>query len=433
MWEKIYTIKNLITYTIIFLLPVNLAKHYIYKDSYVGTLLVDYLIPTIYVQDILIICLLLVSLIILLHEKRLKNVFSFFNTTYVKLLLVLFVVGLLSSIQSVFPLVSWVFYFRFVLYAFFSLYIIHFLNVNTFKNIMFLLFVSSFLICTLGISQFVLQRSVFNNYLFFGEQPYTPLSYNISKEYILSFKIIPPYSLFRHPNVFGGYLSILLIWFIFFKSILVKKFSRNFYYFVLFMLFICILITFSISAYLSVFVGCLFLGLLFSQKIGYIKLSKISFILIFILFITSLLLPFFLNNSSFLTTIPSFYRRADLISTTYSKYPDDYLFGLGPSASTKVSVVNLLDSFKQPQPVHNVFLLYFVEFGFFYTFIYLLLVIYTFIVTFQNKSIFIITLFQFVTLSLFDHYLLTQHQTYLLFWLTLGFIYKYNEYHVIKD
>ena len=39
---------------IVFLIPANLAKHFILPSSYVGGSLVDYLIPTVYLTDILI-------------------------------------------------------------------------------------------------------------------------------------------------------------------------------------------------------------------------------------------------------------------------------------------------------------------------------------------------------------------------------------------
>ncbi|MEA3355691.1 MAG: hypothetical protein U9Q63_04395, partial [Patescibacteria group bacterium] len=45
-------------YLIIFLIPCNLSKHFILPSSYVNGILVDYLIPSIYFTDILIIILL---------------------------------------------------------------------------------------------------------------------------------------------------------------------------------------------------------------------------------------------------------------------------------------------------------------------------------------------------------------------------------------
>lgn len=60
-------------YLLIFFLPLNLGKHFILRDSFVSGLLVDYLIPTIYIQDVLILLILGASL----FERR-KD-FSFFK------------------------------------------------------------------------------------------------------------------------------------------------------------------------------------------------------------------------------------------------------------------------------------------------------------------------------------------------------------------
>src|SRR3989304_6764950 len=46
-------------YLIVFLIPANLGKHFILPQSYVSGYLVDYLIPTLYLTDILIILLLI--------------------------------------------------------------------------------------------------------------------------------------------------------------------------------------------------------------------------------------------------------------------------------------------------------------------------------------------------------------------------------------
>jgi len=46
-------------YLIVFLIPSNLGKHFILPQSYVSGYLVDYLIPTLYLSDILIVLLLI--------------------------------------------------------------------------------------------------------------------------------------------------------------------------------------------------------------------------------------------------------------------------------------------------------------------------------------------------------------------------------------
>ena len=48
------TLHKKLFFVLALLLPVNLAKHFIYPGAYVDGILVDYLIPTLYLTDLLI-------------------------------------------------------------------------------------------------------------------------------------------------------------------------------------------------------------------------------------------------------------------------------------------------------------------------------------------------------------------------------------------
>ena len=59
MWKTITQLNKenldkLVFYLLIIFLPINLGKHFEILDSYVWGFLSDYLIPTVYVQDILV-------------------------------------------------------------------------------------------------------------------------------------------------------------------------------------------------------------------------------------------------------------------------------------------------------------------------------------------------------------------------------------------
>ena len=45
-------VSKILFYVLVFLLPVNLGLHFVIKDAYVWGLLIDYLVPTVFVQDI---------------------------------------------------------------------------------------------------------------------------------------------------------------------------------------------------------------------------------------------------------------------------------------------------------------------------------------------------------------------------------------------
>ena len=60
--EKLLGLSKKIFFILIFLIPVNLGKHFEIFSSFVGGVLVDYLVPTIFVQDILILLIILLWL-----------------------------------------------------------------------------------------------------------------------------------------------------------------------------------------------------------------------------------------------------------------------------------------------------------------------------------------------------------------------------------
>ena len=199
-------------FLLVFLMPVNLGKHYVLRDSYVYGIRVDYLIPTVYVQDILV-CLILFFWIggILVNRESLR----------VKLLkrkyqiIWLFIFSLLLSVFSSVRLVpSMVNLARIFIYSMITVFIsteMHFKR--DYKKFIKVSFVSVMFLSVLGIVQGINQKSVFDNYMYFGEQPYSVKTKGLTKEYILGSTFIPPYGLFRHPNTFSGYITIFVILF----------------------------------------------------------------------------------------------------------------------------------------------------------------------------------------------------------------------------
>ena len=52
--EKLLGISKSFYFLLILLIPLNLGKHFEILESYVGGILIDYLVPTIFIQDIII-------------------------------------------------------------------------------------------------------------------------------------------------------------------------------------------------------------------------------------------------------------------------------------------------------------------------------------------------------------------------------------------
>lgn len=379
-------------YILLFLLPVNLGKHFIFNFSYVNGILVDYLIPTIFVQDVLIFSILCTWRFA--RRSMFLPIVVFF----------LFSVFLSTLVSNHFYLAFYGFI-RYALYFGFFLYVLsEFDLANDLKISLKLLILSGVFVSLLAIAQTFLQHSVFNNYLVFGEQPYSYATFGITKKLLFGQAFIPPYSLFRHPNILAGYVSIIF----FLNLFYVKKFDRRYIFFA-FLFFITILLTLSKVAVVSVILGT-----------GLLALSRFK-----ALFIITLSLAIL---SGLLFTIkagePSIYRRASLVYTAYKIIQDKPFYGVGLNNFVFYNRTAFM------QPVHNIFLLGIAEQGFiaFGFLVYLLFLAIKKLL--HNMDLLgatlLVCLFQIIFIGSFDHYFLTIHQTFLLFLLTLALSLKYN-------
>jgi putative inorganic carbon (HCO3(-)) transporter len=408
-------------YTLIFLLPLNLGKHFITENSYVSGFLVDYLVPTIYLVDLLIL-LLLIFWAISLRKYDLKMIDATLKPSINLLFLFVFVV-FLSVLGSVSIQSSLHYFFRLLLYVFLFIYVAYTLyRKRSFYIIFSLLSISVFLLAILGIAQWLNQSAIFQNYLFFGEQPYTDATPGIHLESVFGVKKVPPYGLFRHPNTFGGFLSILLLWILFYFVSAKNTYRRLFLAFTLLLGTVALFLTFSaVSLFAYIFGLVLLLGItLFGNKAFVVGLAFAVLLAFFAFFV-----PFFAKDTTF--TNPSIYRRVNYSIGSVQIYTLNPLFGTGVNTNPL-----LIEHFSPKtrdlrfvQPVHNIFLLILSEVGVFALFFFVFF-LWSIVWSLHHTNIFGISILQFLILGSFDHYLLTNHQAQILFWLTLGLALAYN-------
>jgi O-antigen ligase len=415
--------RNLL-YILIFLLPINLGKHFIFPWVYVNGLLIDYLVPTIFVQDILVTALLV--LWVFNEKNRIKT-----NWRLNVLFLFLFAV-FLSVLGSINLIVSIYAFLQVILYVFFALYIAINFDILFVSNssangnievitesillklrpVLYVFAVSIFFVSVLGILQWYLQSSVFNNYLFFGEQPYNLSTYAVSRESFFGRTVVPPYGTFRHPNILGGFLSIVIILLLNLLPLL-KGVKRFLIFVVIFLAGVTVFLTLSWVALFSLVVGIilwvLFKTYRFNRHFGLLLL--LPFVLL------ALNLSFFSDN--YFVERPSFYRRVQLYDIAIDVFNERPLFGVGLNTSTIYSAgqFRFYDEIKHPQPIHNIFLLIFTEAGVFTLVFFLLLLL---LLLYKAPVFVFIAIIQFIILGLFDHYVFTIHQTSLLFWFIVG-------------
>lgn len=394
-------------YLILLLLPINLGKHFVFDFSYSEGVLVDYALPTLYLQDILI--LLFVILQVVLIRKFPRRIL---NTLPIVALL------LINCLYSVNIYASMYFVLRFFLYLVFAIMSISYVKKIKNHHLFLVGLLSVCLLSVLALAQWSLQSSVFNNYLVLGEQPYSILTPGILRHSFLGNTIIPPYSLFKHPNILGGYLSLVLVWMCMFLVFTREKISHTVIYLLFFVLLISIcalFLTFSISAWLSFTLGLVGIYLYKYNKRLANKVMLFSVAGIFILGMFGFFSDILINPTSSLT------RRFVLIQSAVYSFGQSPLFGSGINtfSFTTLTTPYFVRDISFYQPVHNVFWLILSEGGLFLFIPTAFFLSYAYIKNLKNTSLFSITFSQFFLLSVFDHYLITSSQMLLLVLLTI--------------
>jgi len=437
-----------IFYLILFLVPSNLAKHFLIPSSYVSGILVDYLIPTLYLTDIFIIILLILWLVEKLSENQQIAIWHYDRISIslsVKSLLLFLIFLIPSLIFSFSFLPAFYKYLKFLEFILFALWIKQNISLEIhFSNIINVLTASVLFQSLLALAQWLKQSSIFD-YSFFGEQPYTLSTPGIDKiAWFTGALKIPPMGTFPHPNILAGFIISIfpLILFKLLKSPSPSK-IRWFYFVTLIISTITLFLTFSLSSWLALLLIGLPLTFIFykqshhafhhTQQLSLIKqqtgnpvhdrrfiFPSVKFILIY----TGLLLIFlsFSTKFSFLAPQTSFSRRSQLAKISLNITRDNLLTGIGLNNFTtvmeKYGFITAATRFLQP--VHNIYLLILSETGIIGSLGFLILILYPIYTNLKkSKNLFLISYLSLLFIGLFDHYLLTIQQGILLFFLFL--------------
>ncbi len=418
---KLARVFSLTFYLIVFLLPLNLGKHLIFNFSYVDGVLVDYWIPTIFIQDLLIVAFLVMGLFLC----KFKLGWFFYITLGLLLLNLVF---------SIVPLATIIYTLRIIVYLLFCIVVFRSKSLLDTTLLFKALYISVFFTCVLALGQWFKQASVFNNYLFFGEQPYLITTSGILKHYLFDNIVIPPYATFRHPNALGGFLSVLLVLFAYylkgskkhFISVAGKKIPVPLdpCGFILLLGSTVLFLTFSYAAWFSYLFGLLFI----SVKSPVIR--KFFYLVVFVVFTVGIF--GFFDFDAF--TSDSLVHRRFLLTQSAAHSFEQYPLtgtGLNTSLFTGKDLSYLSRELNFFQPVHNVFWLLLSEGGLLIFFPFLLFYLYALQSAKSTSRALSGALLQFVILGSFDHYLLTMHQTLLFFMLTIAFCINYTFRHEI--
>lgn len=359
-----------------FFLPVGWSKHWLIPQSLAGGVLVDYLMPDLWIQDLLAIALVMAHLL------------SFHNQLLIsgcrKLILPLSLLLAVIAFSRI-PLVSLVYFLRFFLMVLTSIVVFSLLKsrrreATVLKKWALVgLTAALFLTGILAIGQLAKQGTVFG-WWFFGEPIFGLGSGGVKKLDFFGKMLVAPMATFPHSNIMGAFGLLALIIFLENRKLIVGGDGKaNIWLWRMILFFSLILSLLSFSTPVWLLATYLIVNRLFTptcpQSLAMhgrrvdsyvfhrlIKNSLGKRILLFLLLVTVSIL-FFLSNP---LSPPSVSRRLFLAKVSWRMFLDHPLFGVGWGCFTKVLPEywrQIRTNIRFLQPVHNLFLLVISEIG----------------------------------------------------------------------
>jgi O-antigen ligase len=402
-------VEQFVVLSLLFLLPTQLAYHFWPSWAFVFGLRVDLLAPSVYLTDILIAILFLIT--IATDRKTLFLLLVKHKILF--LLFLLFVVSncVLSTSQpeSVYKWIK-LFEYSFCGYYFYKQQILKL------SQIVRAIFYSVLAFSIIGFLQFFKGGTLGGVFYYLGERTFNLSTPGIALVSLNGAEHLRAYSTFSHPNSLAGYLgaSILFI-------LLSGKLKRSVFNILgLFLIVACFFVTFSVSAYLGMFFAFSFL-LITNKRL--LKQTILAYLLFAI--VGSLTLP--LVSPWFLKTFPligqNISQRLDLAYIAGQLISQNLLLGVGHGTFI-VTIPLFKGIFSYSwllQPVHNIFLLVLSETGIIGLLVFCYLIYKTVVKLLElNKVFLLIPLVFIVFTGLFDHYTLTLQQNSILFSLFIG-------------
>lgn len=375
---------------LLFVIPFNITLQIFLPSTnpYVSGFWVNYLIPTLSIIDVFVV-LLLIQLTFLVSRNTLTKLFK---DRYLLLLLALFIIQALI-VQDI---ASTIMYTRIFVYLLTSILLTRYIKESGYiKRVLQNRYTNYLLLSTIliqgavGIYQFVRGTSL--GVYFLGESEISSGMVGSSSIDIQGELFLRSYGTFPHPNVLAGWylFTILLTLFLYSKS-------KNKVF----------LLTTGISAILLIFTF---------SRVSLLLLLLIPSIFIFkerkLFSFTSLLYYRFLNI--FNQGDNSLSDRIELIKVNVEIFKENILLGTGLGNSLRFYSGNI--PFTQGgklllQPVHNIWILNFVELGILLGIYYLYILFRYFVKGIKLNGISISILLFIFLIGMFDHYLFTLPQ-----------------------
>lgn len=384
--------KRAAAFIFLLFLPTQLGKHFFFPFSYISGIRVDYLAPTIYIVDIAFLFLLVVNFKAIIKRVSDKKFLFFLG--------VLLVNGFFSRNKFLALYQS----LRLVQLA--TIFYIFSKKVIAEKLTLWAITLSAIFELILSLCQFITKHSLQGLFYFFGERLLSLSTPGVAKASLLGIEILRPYGTFSHPNSLAGFYMLLYVF-----VLTTKKFDKHLLLKTFFLFLSSLLIFFSFS---KVALGLyLLINLLFLLKSPLKKICR-PCVIGRLLVLVVLCLVFFQARSDPL----SLKKRLVLSQNSLA------IIGKNPLVGTGIGNYLLAQNyFSRPffdlinQPVHNIFLLFFSEYGLVMGGIIIALFWKQVLEVWKkNPYVFIVI----VISGLFDHYWLTLIQNFLLLGVVFG-------------
>lgn len=393
----------------IFLLPLQIGRHFWPSFSSVLGLRIDYLSPTIYFTDILLV-IILGLWIWGIRDKRyvirkiLKNYWW---------ILAIFVFLFLNAFLAQNQGAAFYYFIKIIELTLLGIYVAQ--NHYPLSIIHYPLSLAVVYSSLIALAQFFKQASLNGITWWLGERTFNLATPGIAKTILNGRLLMRPYGTFPHPNVLAGFILVALI-LIFFSSQNLSTLKKIVRYSALFLGMLAIIFSFSRSVWL---IGLIVLGL----RGFFVKNKKVKITVLLIIF---LLLMIVLSYGAGFSTNEAFFQRFQLMKATQLMVKLAPLSGIGLNNF----IVRLPEFWPITgftywlQPVHNIYLLIMAETGLMGLLIFAWLVILTYKRLLDSLSIsrypLVMSLTVILLLGLADHYWLTLQQTQFFLAVILG-------------
>lgn len=402
-------------YLLVLILPIQLGYHFWPNFSFIFGARVDYLSPTIFLTDLLILFAILYGFFSTIAQRKIylakiKVELVTKRTLILFIFLTALLLSFIASLEKEAFILGLVRLVEMLLLLYVLIYYVKRINVN---HLISLVSLSLIVVSIIGIGQFILQSSIGGLLYFLGERTFNSSTLGIASVTLDGAIYLRPYSIFPHPNVMAAFILI-------YSSFILEKIrsgNKTLNLLALILGGFCIFL--SMSRVSIILYSLMILFYFFKEA----KRPKLVFIFSVIALGVIFLSPI---RDRFINFDEGVGIRTNLSKIATQEMSNSPIFGIG--INNFLYTLGEYPSFSNYlfiQPVHNIYLLVAVEVGIPILLLFLY-ALYTslkraFSHSHMRRSL-VFSLISIILIGLFDHFFLTLQQGQLLLVLVISLI-----------